>query len=251
MDVAKVDQDVAYIAMVIHLCCKRLSPMFYLFSDICCKCVSSGCCICFTHMLQVFHLDVAYVLQWLHTSFSWCFRRLLQVFQLFRTYVISVSSRCCKSRSSIAHITVGHICSNHLLRPTSMRVGVEGAPRCGRRTRCGASPHVKQAQQAQAFRTIWALDVLIWKSQNVYSLEWMDYNNHTSCCTKTIRTHEPLYSSSIHPSQQDSLLYTQFSRTHPSSISFSIHSIHYGTHLSLYLNISMYDLVLKDLLRRI
>jgi hypothetical protein len=61
---------------------------------------------------------------------------------------------------------------------------------------------------------------------------------------KTTRTHGPLYSSSIRPSQQDSLLYTQFFRTHLSSISSSIH-------LSLYLNISMCDLVLKDLLRRI
>jgi hypothetical protein len=69
--------------------------------------------------------------------------------------------------------------------------------------------------------------------------------------TKAIRTHGPLYSSSIRPSQRDSLLYTQFSRTHPSSISSSIHSIHCGIHLSLYLNISMCDLVLKDLLRQI
>jgi hypothetical protein len=66
-----------------------------------------------------------------------------------------------------------------------------------------------------------------------------------------IRTHGPLYSSSIRPSQQDSLLYTQFFCTHPSSISSYIHSIHCGTHLSLYLNIFMCDLVLKDLLRRI
>jgi hypothetical protein len=63
---------------------------------------------------------------------------------------------------------------------------------------------------------------------------------------KTTRTHGSLYSSSIRLSQQDSLLYTQFSRTHPSSISSSIHSIHCVTHLSLYLNISMRDLVLKD-----
>jgi hypothetical protein len=69
--------------------------------------------------------------------------------------------------------------------------------------------------------------------------------------SKTTRTHGPLYSSSIRPSQQDSLLYTQFSRTHSSSISSSIHSIYYRTHLSLSLNISMCDLVLKDLLRRI
>jgi hypothetical protein len=60
--------------------------------------------------------------------------------------------------------------------------------------------------------------------------------------TQAIRTHGPLYSSSICPSQQDSLLYTQFSRTHSSSISSSIHSIYCGTHLSLYLNISMCDL---------
>jgi hypothetical protein len=30
-DVAKVDQDVAYIAMVVHVCCKLLFLMFYLF----------------------------------------------------------------------------------------------------------------------------------------------------------------------------------------------------------------------------
>jgi hypothetical protein len=74
---------------------------------------------------------------------------------------------------------------------------------------------------------------------------------HHDLPVKTTRTHGPLYSSSIRPSQHDSLLYTQFSRTHPSSISSSIHSIHYGTYLSLYLNISMCDLILKDLLRRI
>jgi hypothetical protein len=74
---------------------------------------------------------------------------------------------------------------------------------------------------------------------------------HSGLLPSIFRTNGPLYSSFIRPSQQDSLLYTQFSRTHPSSISSSIHSIHYGTHLSLYLNISMCDLVLKDLLRRI
>jgi hypothetical protein len=31
MDIAKVDQDVAYVAMVVHLCCKRLFPMFHRF----------------------------------------------------------------------------------------------------------------------------------------------------------------------------------------------------------------------------
>ena len=41
MDVAKVDRDVAYIAMVF-------------------LCVCPKCFICFRRMLQVFHLDVAY-----------------------------------------------------------------------------------------------------------------------------------------------------------------------------------------------
>jgi hypothetical protein len=30
-DVAKVDRDVAYVTMVVHVCCKCLFPMFNLF----------------------------------------------------------------------------------------------------------------------------------------------------------------------------------------------------------------------------
>ena len=90
--------------------------------------VSSWCSICFTHILHLFHLDVAYVLQWLHT----CFPRVsdvLQVFQLFWTYVVNIFSRCYKSRSSVAHVTVDAICSSHwpttTTGPVCMRVGVE------------------------------------------------------------------------------------------------------------------------------
>jgi hypothetical protein len=61
MDVAKLDMDVAYIAMVVHVCYKGLLPMFHFcFPDVCCKCVyldvayvSHIRCICF-------YLDVAY-----------------------------------------------------------------------------------------------------------------------------------------------------------------------------------------------
>jgi hypothetical protein len=67
-------------------------------------------------------------------------------------------------------------------------------------------------------------------------------------CANAIHTHDPLFSSYIHPGHQDSLLFIYFSRTHPSSIASSIHC---GVHLSLYLNISMWDLVLKDLFKRI
>jgi hypothetical protein len=31
VDVAKVDRDVVYLEMVVHVCCKHLSPMFHLF----------------------------------------------------------------------------------------------------------------------------------------------------------------------------------------------------------------------------
>ena len=44
-----------------------------------------GCCICFTHMLQVFYLNVVYILQ--------LFQMFFQVFlQVFQVYVLSVSS---------------------------------------------------------------------------------------------------------------------------------------------------------------
>ena len=42
VDIAKVDQDVAYVASVLEACCKRLFKMFHLF-------------------LSVFYFDVAYV----------------------------------------------------------------------------------------------------------------------------------------------------------------------------------------------
>jgi hypothetical protein len=74
----------------------------------------SECCIyihvaiicfkCFIHILQVFYLDVAYVLQWLHM----CFQVFLGVCMCFRSmYVSSISSKCYKSGSGVAHITMG------------------------------------------------------------------------------------------------------------------------------------------------
>jgi hypothetical protein len=30
-DVTKIDRNVAYVAIVVHICCKLLFPMFYLF----------------------------------------------------------------------------------------------------------------------------------------------------------------------------------------------------------------------------
>ena len=58
LDVAKVDVDVAYVAMAIHACFKTMFQVFHLFSDVYCKyfiwmyvpnvsSVSDVCCNCF------------------------------------------------------------------------------------------------------------------------------------------------------------------------------------------------------------
>jgi hypothetical protein len=62
VDVVKVDRDVAYVAMAIHICCKRLFQMVHRFFRRILQIYLFGCCICFTHMLQVFYFDVAYAL---------------------------------------------------------------------------------------------------------------------------------------------------------------------------------------------
>ena len=88
-DVAKVDRDIAYVAMVVHVCCKLLFPMFHLFFQSTLQVCLLVCCICFTHMLQVFYLDVAYVLQW----FLSVFHMFLQVFQMHVSCVSSAIRR--------------------------------------------------------------------------------------------------------------------------------------------------------------
>jgi hypothetical protein len=64
-------------------------------------------CKCFLRMLYMFAMAT-------HV-FSWCFRCMLQVFELFRTYIASVSSRCCKSRFSVAHVAIGPTSHSRLL----------------------------------------------------------------------------------------------------------------------------------------
>jgi hypothetical protein len=123
INVAKVDLDVAHVAIAIHVCCKSLFNMFHLFQTYVAT-VLSGCCksrfrcciykhvasvyfkcfMCFIRMLQVFCLNVAYVCNGYICVFKFflvfckCFRRILQVFLLFRTYVASVLYGCCKNR---------------------------------------------------------------------------------------------------------------------------------------------------------
>jgi hypothetical protein len=53
-DVAKVDWDVAYVTMVVHVCCKRLSPIFHLFFQI----YVANVFLCMLHMFHTYVTSV-------------------------------------------------------------------------------------------------------------------------------------------------------------------------------------------------
>jgi hypothetical protein len=94
LDVAKVDRDVACVAMVVHVCCKRMLPMFHMFFQTYVASVFIWCCICFTHMLQVFLSGCYVYLQWFSSVsgvFCKCFGRMSQVFHLSS----DVRCNCC------------------------------------------------------------------------------------------------------------------------------------------------------------
>jgi hypothetical protein len=59
-----IDCDVAYVAIIIHVYCKLLFPMFHLFFFICMLQVCLfGCCICMFHTYVTSVLSAAHVLQ--------------------------------------------------------------------------------------------------------------------------------------------------------------------------------------------
>ena len=55
VDVAKVDRDVVYVAMIVHVCCKLLFPKFHQFFQ-------TRVASVFIWMLHMFHTYVASVL---------------------------------------------------------------------------------------------------------------------------------------------------------------------------------------------
>jgi hypothetical protein len=149
----------------VFICFRR---MWQIFSSGCCK-SRSRCCVhmyvattcfkclrCFIHMLQVFYLDVAYVLQWLHTYFSsfffGCFASVSDVccncFSCFRTYVASVSSKGYKSKLGVVHVVIGPTYHSRLLQLLGRR---HGSP-CGRLTPANAST-AWHAQAGAVIRT--------------------------------------------------------------------------------------------------
>jgi hypothetical protein len=109
ISVAKVDWDVAHIAMAIHVCFKCMFQLFRLFQT-CVVSVSSGCCksrsecciymhvasVCFncsqlfqTYVLRVLSGCCIYFAMVTHIFFR-CFRRMLQMFQWFRGCILQV-----------------------------------------------------------------------------------------------------------------------------------------------------------------
>jgi hypothetical protein len=66
----------------------------------------SECCICFTHTLQLFYLDVVYVCNGFQV-FLGVFVSISEVcfkcFICLQTHVASVTFRCFKSRSNVVH----------------------------------------------------------------------------------------------------------------------------------------------------
>ena len=75
-----------------------------VFSDVCCKCVYLDAAYVFTHMMQVFYLDVAYVYNGFN-CFSGVFASVSNVcfkcFICFQKYVAIVTPGCFKTRSGV------------------------------------------------------------------------------------------------------------------------------------------------------
>jgi hypothetical protein len=93
IDVAKVDRYIIYVAMAIHICCKRLCQMFHLFQTYVASAFIWMLRICHTYVCKCFCQDVVYALQWLISIFRCfhkCFRHMFQVFHLS-------SDTCCES----------------------------------------------------------------------------------------------------------------------------------------------------------
>jgi hypothetical protein len=103
MEVAKVDRDVAHVA---YFCkCFRgmlqaLFKMFHLSETYVVASVLFERCICFTHMLQLLYLNVAFI------------SHMLQVFYLD---VAFVSHICCNNMFQIFHLCQKYVASKYFM----------------------------------------------------------------------------------------------------------------------------------------
>jgi hypothetical protein len=101
---------------------------FICFSDVYCKCVyldvayiSHICCKCF-------YLDVAYVLQWFGGVFASVLDACFKCFICLEIYVVSVASRCFKSRSDVASRSLFAFGCLALMSPPSLDVSWASDP---------------------------------------------------------------------------------------------------------------------------
>jgi hypothetical protein len=137
--------DVTYVAMVIHLCCKYLAPMFHTYVTS----VSFECCVCFAMPTHVFFPSVSDIC----CKYFNCFGRMLQMFHLnvikidlvlhILQWDPSTAATYCSCWARL------HVClcaggTTMWARNTEQR-----GPLCSRGRRCGVGPHMKQAQQAR------------------------------------------------------------------------------------------------------
>jgi hypothetical protein len=135
IDAAKVNQDVAYVAMVVHICCKGLLPMFNLYFwmyvasvfiwmlhmfHTYVACVLSECCVClqmfssvfrylfkcFRSMLEVCVSNVSVIFRHVAIILSECFICCSGYIHMLQTYILNVSfvlDVCC-SKSSMLQV---------------------------------------------------------------------------------------------------------------------------------------------------
>ena len=98
-DIAKVDQDVAFVATIVYICCKLLFASS-VFPDVCCKHV---------------YLDVAYISHICYKCFIWMLRMFTMVFKCFSCVFASVSYVCFKCfirltrMSQVLHLNISKV----------------------------------------------------------------------------------------------------------------------------------------------
>ena len=85
IDVATIDRMLHMLQWLYTYVANSYSQCFSAFSNVCCKCVYLDVAYVFTHMLQVFYLDVAYVLQWFQVFFK-CLASVLDL--CFKCFII-------------------------------------------------------------------------------------------------------------------------------------------------------------------
>lgn len=109
-DVANVDRDVSYVAMIVRVCCR---PPFFnvlsFFPDTCCKCgYSNAAHVFYIYVAKCFYLNVVFVCNGFHLFFMCFFISIsdarFKCFICLQAYVSNVASGCSKSRLEVLHM---------------------------------------------------------------------------------------------------------------------------------------------------